>query len=187
MSKEKNGQEAPWGAVPPVGSADSPPPQYPDPELEGSLDLGDERLPPIQDARKPSRRPKPSTRDPHAGYAEGLLQGSLKHGVTPPDDAAVERDCPLLWQMLTLSLYADRTERVLPTITINRIDGGYKVVLQDHASRKQLVVKVLSLGLLAASLEQAMRRGYGAWEEYKSKKVTNTHKRKKEDGTWTKG
>ena len=186
MTNGKNGHDPREPGMAPEPPAASPHASYPDPELEGSIDLGDERLPPIEGPKKPARRPKAPPRDPHAGYADALLARGKRIGVAPPDDELLRHGCPLLWQLLTLDTYADGSRRELPTLQIDRVDGAYLVRLQDHASRQQLQCKLFTLDELAGALERVLAAGVDAWLPYRSKKVQNPARRKKQDGSWTK-
>lgn len=94
----------------------------------------------------------------------------------PPDDWT-RTNCPLLWQMLTVEVLADKTLRVLPSLLIERARGGYRVTLQDHASRQQSSAEAEDLGSLWQALE-AVLRGPKPFRAYKSKRVTDVDRRK---------
>lgn len=97
----------------------------------------------------------------------------------PPDDDQVEKQYPLLWGLITQDSYRDGTVRVLPTIKVERIPGGYRVTLQDHASHLQIAAMSCTLDGIARALESAMRQPEPEWRLYKSKVVQNPTKRKK--------
>lgn len=91
--------------------------------------------------------------------------------LTPPNDAYVSVECPLLWELLTQDRYRNGEVRVLPTIRIERISGGYEVVLQEHSVRKQVRTIVLRLGEVAEALERCLTADLDAWRPYDSPKV----------------
>lgn len=111
--------------------------------------------------------------------AEQLLQRGIEQHVVPPDDGALERQCPLLWGLLTLDTYRDGTVRVLPSIRVERISGGYRVTLQDHASHQQIAATSITLGGLGKALESAMRHPNAEWRPYASQVVKDPGKRMK--------
>jgi len=96
----------------------------------------------------------------------------------PPDDYVRDK-CPLLWSLLTQDLYRDGTIRVLPTIKIERVPGGYLIGLQDHASHQQCSVEVECLHDLTKALEKVLGNGGDAFRPYKSQKVRDPFKRAK--------
>lgn len=91
--------------------------------------------------------------------------------MSPPDDPEVARRCPLLWELLTLDRYSDGSERVMPTLKIERVAGGYLAILQEHASRQQVQVKALKLGDVPRALESLLASDLDAWKPYDSPKV----------------
>lgn len=84
-----------------------------------------------------------------------------------------------MWGLLTVDTYRDGTVRVLPTLKIERVTGGYEVTLQDHASHQQVSVQIACLGDVGGALEAVLRKGGDAFREYKSFKVKDPTKRVK--------
>lgn len=105
----------------------------------------------------------------------------LETGAVPtlglPADDWTREHCPLLWQMLTVEVLRDKTLRVLPSLLIERARGGYRVTLQDHASRQQASAEAEDLGALWQALE-AVLRGPKPFRPYKSKRVQDVERRK---------
>lgn len=77
----------------------------------------------------------------------------------------------MLWSLLTMDRYSDGTRRVLPTIKIERLSGGYEIVLQEHSSRKQCTVRVNRLDAIPKALERLISRDMDCWRPYDSHKV----------------
>jgi hypothetical protein len=158
------------GGLPPPGTSDPPCPDSADPS--GRDDRPGE-------GRPSDRLPPPPETEVRAGLAEQLLARRLSGGVSPPPDEAVRSRCPLLWELLTLDTYRDGTQRVLPTLKIERTGGGYVVSLQDHASRSQVTVTCETLAEVPRALERVLGSGKDVWREYDSLKVKDPSKRAK--------
>lgn len=92
----------------------------------------------------------------------------LEGRVTLPDDDQVEKDCPELWEYLTLDQYNGGVKRMLPEITVNRVPGGYEIALKDHELCQQLSTFSPTLGGLAGALEAAMHDPTKAWKVFQS-------------------
>lgn len=121
---------------------------------------------------------RPKLRHPKTGLAEALIStGRVKTLGVPQDDWTREH-CPHLWEMLTLEVLSDQTIRVLPTLLIERVRGGFRVTLQDHASRQAASAEADGLGDLWEALEAALVSPKG-FRSFKSRKVTNVDKRDK--------
>jgi hypothetical protein len=75
--------------------------------------------------------------------------------------------------------YRDGTIRVLPTLKIDRISGGYRITLQDHASHQQVQAWSATWTGLPAALEAAMRHPNCEWRPYVSHLVKDPGKRTK--------
>jgi hypothetical protein len=84
-----------------------------------------------------------------------------------------------LWELLTRDVLTDRTVRVLPTIEIERIPGGYRIVLKDHASLHKILAEALTLDGLWLALESTIRAPDALWVEFTSYRVKEVAKRKK--------
>ncbi len=69
--------------------------------------------------------------------------------------------------------------RILPSVRVERISGGYRVTLQDHASHQQISTVSLTLGGLAKALEKAMVAEDPEWRSYASQIVKDPGKRLK--------
>lgn len=138
------------------------------------INLADPEKPPPEEVRPPSVVP---------GIAERLLAAGSKRRIAAPDDPNVSKWCPFLWELLTLTSYADGTTRALPSIKIERVSGGYSVSLQDHASHQQCKVHVQRLQDLAKTLEAAFAEGRAEWTEYRSYVVRDPRKRAKAEGS----
>jgi hypothetical protein len=80
-------------------------------------------------------------------------------------------------------MYKDSTLRVLPSLRIERISGGYQVTLQDHASHQQCSVNVVTLKEIPKALESLLGAGGEAFRPFESQKVKDVTKRKKAGGT----
>lgn len=113
------------------------------------------------------------------GLADRLLERGTTPGVRPPADPETEKACPLLWGLLTQDRYRDGTVRVLPTIRIERVHGGYLVTLQDHASNQQVSCEVTKLWELHFALEQILASGENVFRPYSSMRVKDPTKRAK--------
>jgi len=102
------------------------------------------------------------------GKLEELAAAVRDRMVLPPDDPAVETECPFLWEMLTKAKWGDDTERILPRLVIERTPGGYKVILQDDSLciRKEAYAKTLAE--CPAALEKALNDPELPWETFKS-------------------
>jgi hypothetical protein len=102
------------------------------------------------------------------GKLEELAKAVADRTVTPPDDPEVEQSCPFLWEMLTKSKWGDDSERILPRVVIERISGGYKVILQDDSLciRKEAFCKTLAE--CPQALEKALNDDETPWETFKS-------------------
>jgi len=87
---------------------------------------------------------------------------------TPPTDQAVEEACPNLWEMLTQDKWADGSDRILPVLQIERVSGGYKASLQDHALLIKKTAMVGTLAEVPAALERALIDQDVPWETFKS-------------------
>lgn len=105
-----------------------------------------------------------------------MATGSVPTLGLPLDDWTREH-CPLLWEMLTVEVLADKTLRVLPSLLVERARAGYRVTLQDHASRQQASAEAEDLGSLWEALEASLR-GPKPFRPYKSKRVQDVDRRK---------
>lgn len=139
-----------------------------------------------QDARPTGDRPArietchPDGNDDRVrDLVEQLLGRGTSGRIAPPTDPSLEKRCPLLWGLLTQDTYRDSTVRVLPSIKIERVVGGYEATLQDHASHQQITVALLTLDDLAKALERALGKGGDQFREYRSFKVKDPLKRTK--------
>lgn len=93
-----------------------------------------------------------------------VVEGRVAH----PDDPVVEKDCPDLWEFLTLDVYKDKSKRMLPELTVNRVPGGYEVTLKDHEMCSQLSTFSPTLAGLAAALEAALHDPTRPWKPFQS-------------------
>lgn len=97
------------------------------------------------------------------------LTESMGNGrVTPPDDAQFETNFPFLWTLITEDQWGDGTERQLSTIQVDRVAGGFRVTLQDHALYKKKSAVALRWQDIPAALEAALDDSNVPWEYYKS-------------------
>jgi len=99
---------------------------------------------------------------------EQLQQMVAAHVVRPPDDPEVEAACPNLWEMVTIDKWGDGTDRMLPQLVIERIDGSYKITLKDHSLCIQKSAVANRLQDLPAALEKALVDQEMPWESFKS-------------------
>jgi hypothetical protein len=111
--------------------------------------------------------------------AEQLLERGIDDRVLPPSDERLQAKCPLLWGLLTQHTYRDGTIRVLPSIRVERVSGGYRITLQDHASHQQIAAASNTLAALGEALERAMKAVDPEWREYRSQIVKDPTKRTK--------
>lgn len=89
----------------------------------------------------------------------------------------------MLYELLTLDQYKDKTKRLLPTITVERVSGGYKALLHDHASSQYLVVEFDTLAGLAEALESSLANDLEGWRSFKPWKGRQPPKPKSEENT----
>jgi hypothetical protein len=97
------------------------------------------------------------------GRLDELRNEVADRRLAPPDDSAVEKDCPFLWEMLTSDRWGDNSERVLPTITISRVPGGYRAVLTDDSLWIRKGVVCGTLEEVPRALERALNDS-APWE-----------------------
>lgn len=88
--------------------------------------------------------------------------------VTPPNDEVVEKEAPFLWDYLTVDRWKDGTSRILPRITISRVPGAYKVVIQDDGLWVQKSIIIQTLADLVGSLEKGLLSDQLPFEPFKS-------------------
>lgn len=88
--------------------------------------------------------------------------------ITPPTDPELEAACPFLWDYLTVDRWKDDTARILPRITISRVPGGYKVVIQDDGLWVQKSVICQRLQDVAVALEKGLLDQLLPFEPFKS-------------------
>lgn len=93
------------------------------------------------------------------------LQGGR---ITPPDDEALEKACPYLWDYLTVDKWKDGSARLLPRITVDRVPGGYKVCLQDDGLWVKKTVIVQTFAGIAEALEKGLLDAQLPFEPFKS-------------------
>lgn len=108
------------------------------------------------------------------GLADRLRERRRRGGVTPPDDPTIERQCPLLWGLLTQDEWKGGGKRELPTLKIERTGGGYVVQLQDHATRQAVHAVSRTLQGLWRALEACLRDPNTVWRDFASFKVSET-------------
>lgn len=99
---------------------------------------------------------------------EQLQQAVAAGGMAPPADDQVEQRCPNLWEMLTTDKWGDATDRILPEMVIERVPGGYKVTLRDHALCIRKSALCLTLGDAWDALERALTDSTTPWEAFAS-------------------
>lgn len=92
----------------------------------------------------------------------------LEGRITKPDDDATERNCPELWEFLTMDQYADGSKRMLPEIVVHRTPGGYEATLKDHELCQQLSTHVHTLSGVGDALELAMHDPAKTWKPFQS-------------------
>jgi hypothetical protein len=100
------------------------------------------------------------------------LEAEAKKGVSmtvaKPYDPEVEDKYPNLWQYLSMAEYSDGTPRLLPTVTLNRVPGGYVVSLQDHEMMRQCRCEASTLSSVWEVLEVSIVVPTN-WTYYKSR------------------
>jgi len=89
-------------------------------------------------------------------------------GVAPPADDVLASRCPNLWEMITTDRWGDDSERMLPEIAIERVPGGYKVTLKDHALCIRKSALCLALDECWGALERALTDSSTPWESFTS-------------------
>jgi hypothetical protein len=119
----------------------------------------------------------PADRKPPSSLVHELLARAGGREVGCPADDDLPEQCPYLWELLVLDRYADGTVRVLPSVRIERVHGGYEVTLQDHASNLQCSVYVSRLKDWPTIMEARMVSSAGAWRPFTSFKVRDPLKR----------
>lgn len=102
------------------------------------------------------------------GLLNDLARMVAERRFPPPVDAETEEKCPNLWEMLTMEKWGDGSERILPTIKIERVPGAYRVSLVDDSLciRKAVIVPCLSVAFEA--LERVLIDPETPWETFKS-------------------
>jgi len=94
-------------------------------------------------------------------------QGAEKR-IAPPDDPTFERNCPALWQLLTIDRYSDGRDRFLADIVIRRTGGGYVAELRDHETNQKKAVTALRAADVLPALEHAVCDATVPWRAFKS-------------------
>lgn len=103
-----------------------------------------------------------------SNHVEDLAKQLEAGKMPPPSDPGLEEAAPFLWQMLTMSSWADGTERLCSTIKIERVPGAYRASLVDDALcvRKSVIIRCLEDLVLA--LERVLPLETVPWEPFKS-------------------
>lgn len=99
---------------------------------------------------------------------ETLLAEAGNGRVAPPALDELETLCPFLWQLLTQDQWADGRSRELSTIQIDRVPGGYKITLQDHALWLKKSCMAVNWAEIPQALDRALNDPGVPWEHYKS-------------------
>jgi hypothetical protein len=97
------------------------------------------------------------------------------------DGSTAER-CPWLWELLTLTKYADGTPRIVADLSIQAGVGCWMVTLRCHSEALSLVVPVPELAELGPALEGALMAPVVPWRPYESwrrPEQPSTNRRKK--------
>jgi hypothetical protein len=78
--------------------------------------------------------------------------------IAPPHDPELEKACPNLWELLTLTHWGEdgKVKRILPELVVNRVPGGFEVILKDHATCLQTSAFAPRLIDIAKALEAAL-------------------------------
>ncbi len=99
---------------------------------------------------------------------EELAKAVAERRMNPPDDPEVEKAAPFVWEMLTIDTWGDGSERIMPQLVIERVPGGYKIVLKDDS----LCIRKSALAThwcdLLTALEAALVDDELPWETFKS-------------------
>jgi hypothetical protein len=99
---------------------------------------------------------------------EDMMGQALEGRVAAPDDDGLEKLCPDLWELLTLDQYKDKTKRMLPELTVNRVPGGYEVTLKDHEMCLQVTTFSPILSAIGQALEAALHDPTRPWKPFQS-------------------
>lgn len=99
---------------------------------------------------------------------EDMMGQALEGRVAAPDDDQLEANCPDLWELITLDQYRDKSKRMLPEISINRVPGGYEVTLKDHEMCLQVTTFSAKLSGIAEALEAALHDPTRPWKPFQS-------------------
>lgn len=102
------------------------------------------------------------------GHLDQLAKAVAERKFPPPSDEAVENAAPFLWEMLTQEKWGDGSERILPTIKIERVPGAYRVTLQDDSLCIRKAVIVHRIADLVPALEAVLQNADVPWETFKS-------------------
>jgi hypothetical protein len=99
----------------------------------------------------------------------GQLQEQLGDGrIAPPPLDQLESSCEFLWTLLTQDTWKDGSKRELSTVVIDRVPGGYRVTLQDHALWVQKRALALTWAEIPNAIEKALCDTNVPWEPYRS-------------------
>ncbi len=101
---------------------------------------------------------------------EALARLVAERRMHPPNDPEVEKEAPFLWEMLTSDKWGDGSERILPTIRIERVPGAYRVSLVDDSLCIRKTVLVSQLDGFWKHLDRCLNDDEVPWEGFKSYK-----------------
>ena len=105
------------------------------------------------------------------GLIGRLHKGRATGGPPLPDDPRTEKDCPWLWQFLTVRGDGNGRARIAADLTIEAGFGTWLATLRCHSEALQFTVPIPALAGLADALEAVLTSGNVPWRDYESWKT----------------
>lgn len=82
----------------------------------------------------------------------------------------MQERCKFFWELMTVDKNADGSDRLLPVLTVSRIPGGYRCVIQDIETSQQKAFSFERLTDLAVAAEYAVIDPRVPWVAFNNKR-----------------
>jgi hypothetical protein len=99
-----------------------------------------------------------------------LNEKAKAKSVQAPYDPDTAEACPFFWELVTKDRYDAERDRLLPEITLTRVDGGWEAVIRDIETSQETRFAFGAFLELARAAEKHLVSARGLWKPFKNRK-----------------